>query len=145
MIREDMNSSAVHGGGDAGIAAPVTISEGAARKLAQVMAEKGLDGASLRVFVSGGGCSGFQYGMAFETEIEADDVQFECADLSVVVDPVSIGYLQGAVVDYEDSLMGGGFKIDNPNATSSCGCGSSFRAGTGDENGGEGGGCGGGA
>ena len=84
--------------------------------------------AGLRVFVSGGGCSGLQYGMAFETSGEADDVIFESEGVRVYVDPVSLMYLQGASIDFVDSLMGGGFKIENPNAVASCGCGHSFKA-----------------
>ena len=106
---------------------PVTLSATAAAKLSEVLEAKGLSDASLRVFVSGGGCSGLQYGMAFETQIEEDDYSFVSEGMSVVVDPVSIAHLQGATVDFVDSLMGGGFKIENPNAAASCGCGSSFR------------------
>lgn len=106
---------------------PVTLSATAAAKLAEVLEQKGLPDASLRVFVSGGGCSGPQYGMAFETQVEADDYAFVSEGMNVVIDPVSIAYLQGATVDFVDSLMGGGFKIENPNAAASCGCGSSFR------------------
>jgi iron-sulfur cluster assembly protein len=125
MIREDiqiMQPKTVEA------ATPVTLSPLAATKLAEVMAGKGIEGGGIRVFVSGGGCSGLQYGMAFETEGgEAEDVVFEAQGLSVYVDPISIQYLQGTNIDYVDSLMGGGFKIENPNAASSCGCGSSFK------------------
>lgn len=107
---------------------PVELTPTAAEKLREVMVAKGLAEAGLRVFVSGGGCSGLQYGMAFETGAgEEDDHVFDSAGVNVYVDPVSISYLQGARIDFEDSLMGGGFKIDNPNATSSCGCGHSFK------------------
>ena len=106
---------------------PITVTPSAAEALRTIMAEKELTNASLRVFVSGGGCSGLQYGMTFEVEPQADDLQFESSDLHVVVDPISVQYLHGCNIDFEDSLMGGGFKIDNPNAVSSCGCGSSFR------------------
>ncbi len=82
----------------------------------------------LRVFVSGGGCSGMQYGMAFEeAPQEFDEVITPAEGVRLVVDPTSRMYLQGAVIDFVDSLMGGGFRIENPNAVSSCGCGSSFR------------------
>jgi iron-sulfur cluster assembly protein len=111
------------------IASPVTLTPAAAAKLIEVRDQKGLAEAGLRVFVSGGGCSGLQYGMAFETEGEADDIVFESEGVPVYVDPVSIAYLEGASIDYVDSLMGGGFKIENPNAVSSCGCGHSFRSG----------------
>ncbi|NJM08978.1 iron-sulfur cluster assembly accessory protein, partial [Candidatus Gracilibacteria bacterium] len=91
-------------------------------------AGKELDGYGLRVFVAGGGCSGMQYGMTFDDEIREGDSEFVAHDLRIVIDPVSATYLTGASIDYIDSLMGGGFKIDNPNAASSCGCGHSFRS-----------------
>lgn len=122
--------------------APITLSPAAAEKLCAVRDQKGLAEAGLRVFVSGGGCSGLQYGMAFETAGEADDIVFESAGVRVLVDPVSIMYLQGATIDFADSLMGGGFKIENPNAVSSCGCGHSFKAAEGGDGAAAGGGCG---
>lgn len=82
----------------------------------------------LRVFVSGGGCSGMQYGMAFEEQPKDFDQVVEVEGVRLVVDPTSLMYLQGATIDFIDSLMGGGFRIDNPNAVSSCGCGHSFRS-----------------
>lgn len=82
---------------------------------------------ALRVFVSGGGCSGFQYGMALESNIREQDLSRQFDDIKVVVDEVSIQYLRGATVDFVESVMGSGFQIENPNAVSSCGCGSSFR------------------
>ncbi len=127
---------------------PVELTLTAAAKLREVAASKGLEKAGLRVFVSGGGCSGLQYGMAFETEGgEEDDHVFETGGVPVFVDPISITYLEGARIDFEDSLMGGGFKIENPNAVSSCGCGHSFKtegAAEGEEHshGGGGAGCG---
>lgn len=82
----------------------------------------------LRVFVSGGGCSGLQYGMAFEAEPQDFDTVVSASDgVRLVIDPTSLMYLQGSTVDFIDSLMGGGFRIDNPNAVSSCGCGHSFK------------------
>jgi iron-sulfur cluster assembly protein len=121
----------------------VSLTSGAAAKLREVMDSKGLAEAGLRVFVSGGGCSGLQYGMAFETAGENDDHIFETEGVKIFVDPVSISYLQGATVDYEESLMGGGFKIENPNAQQSCGCGHSFKTqDAGAASGGGGGGCG---
>jgi len=84
---------------------------------------------SLRVFVSGGGCSGLQYGMAFEeAPSENDTVVTPADDVSLVVDPTSLIYLEGATIDFVDSLMGGGFRIDNPNSGGGCGCGKSFKA-----------------
>lgn len=105
----------------------VTLSPAASEKLLGLMNEKQLDNHALRVFVSGGGCSGLQYGMTFDDEVHPGDTEFEANGLKVRVDAVSARYVQGATIDYQDSLMGGGFKIDNPNAVSSCGCGSSFR------------------
>jgi iron-sulfur cluster assembly accessory protein len=82
---------------------------------------------ALRVFVSGGGCSGMQYGMAFEEAARDFDAVVETDGVRLIVDPTSLMYLRGATIDYVDSLMGGGFRIENPNAVSSCGCGHSFR------------------
>jgi iron-sulfur cluster assembly protein len=82
---------------------------------------------ALRVFVSGGGCSGMQYGMAFEETPREFDRVVEAEGIRLLVDPTSLMYLQGSTIDYVDSLMGGGFRIDNPNAVSTCGCGHSFR------------------
>ena len=120
------------------------VSEVASGRLQQMMREKELDGYGLRVFVAGGGCSGLQYGMTFDDETRDGDSEFYAGGLRVIVDPISAGYLQGASIDFVDSLMGGGFKIDNPNAVSSCGCGHSFRtASGGDEDAApSGGGCG---
>jgi iron-sulfur cluster assembly accessory protein len=103
------------------------VTETAAGRLSAMMREKELAGYALRVFVAGGGCSGLQYGMTFDDESREGDAEFYAGDLRVVVDPISAGYLMGASIDFVDSLMGGGFKIDNPNAVSSCGCGHSFR------------------
>lgn len=82
----------------------------------------------LRVFVAGGGCSGLQYGMAFEPAPEANDTVVSADGVRLVVDPTSMGYLYGATIDFVDSLMGGGFRIDNPNSGGGCGCGKSFKA-----------------
>jgi iron-sulfur cluster assembly accessory protein len=81
----------------------------------------------LRVFIQGGGCSGFQYGMALEGQPLETDYSFQHGGVRVVVDEVSMEYLSGAVIDYVDDIMGSGFKIENPNAVAACGCGSSFR------------------
>ncbi len=109
------------------VAPMVNVSEVASNRLLAMMQEKQLDGYALRVFVAGGGCSGLQYGMTFDDELREGDNAFSAGGLRVVVDSISAGYLMGASIDYVDSLMGGGFKIDNPNAVSSCGCGHSFR------------------
>jgi iron-sulfur cluster assembly accessory protein len=92
--------------------------------------EKELASGGLRIYVQGGGCSGFSYGMVLDEVAEGDQI-FEVQGVKVIVDPMSLRYLEGAEVDYKDDLMGGGFAIKNPNATSSCGCGHSFSAGEG--------------
>ncbi len=116
----------------------VTLTPMAAEKLQTILAEKNLPGYGLRVFVAGGGCSGFQYGMAFENSTEEGDSVFESNGVRVYVDSASAMYLEGATVDYVDSLMGGGFRVENPNAVSTCSCGQSFSA----EQGGHGSACG---
>ena len=105
----------------------ITVTDVAAQKIQELLAERGEEYA-LRVFVAGGGCSGLQYGMAFETNIQEYDaiVPMETGG-RIVVDPTSLMYVRGANIDFVDSLMGGGFRIDNPNAVSSCGCGTSFK------------------
>jgi len=119
----------------------ITLTETAAEKLAGIMDEKGVrETHGLRVFVSGGGCSGLQYGMTFDNNPRAVDHVFEQRGLRVIIDPQSLNYMAGAEIDYVDSLMGGGFHIENPNAVSSCGCGHSFRTEDGAAAGG-GGGC----
>lgn len=105
----------------------VDVREGAAERLSAMMSEKALAGYGLRVFVSGGGCSGMQYGMTFDNEPREGDADYTINGLRVMVDPISARYLRGASIEYSDDLLGGGFKIDNPNAVSSCGCGHSFR------------------
>ena len=111
----------------------ITLTAAAADKLQSVMQEKGIDGHALRVFVSGGGCSGLSYGMTFAEGPELGDQVFQANSVMVVVDPGSIQYLNGAEIDYIDSLMGGGFRIENPNAVRSCACGSSFQTGAGEQ------------
>jgi len=105
----------------------VALTESAAVAIQDLMAKRELQNHALRVFVSGGGCSGFQYGMALEENVRQQDFVFEQHGVKVVVDEVSIQYLKGATVDYVDEIMGSGFKIENPNAVASCGCGNSFR------------------
>lgn len=105
-----------------------------------LLEQRNIPNHALRVFVSGGGCSGLQYGMAFEEGPRDFDAVVEEGGVRVVVDPTSLMYLKGATIDFVDSLMGGGFRIDNPNATSSCGCGHSFKSGDSGEA--EGAGCG---
>lgn len=105
----------------------IELTPAAAQRVQQLLEERNLQDHALRVFVGGGGCSGLQYGMGLDGEPRADDLQFEFGGIRVIIDPTSIGYLRGARIDYVEDLMGGGFKIDNPNAVTSCGCGHSFR------------------
>lgn len=108
------------------IPSPILFTDAAAEKVAELIADEGNAALKLRVYVSGGGCSGFQYGFAFEEEDKADDLAIEKAGVKLVVDSISMQYLMGAEIDYEDGLEGSRFVIRNPNATSTCGCGSSF-------------------
>lgn len=106
----------------------LTIDESAATRLMGMMQERELTSHALRVFVAGGGCSGLQYGMTFDDESRPGDVEWQAHGLRVVVDPISASYLQGASITYQqDNMLAGAFKIDNPNAVSSCGCGHSFK------------------
>ncbi len=107
----------------------VTVTPAALTVIRTLLEQRNIPGYALRVFVSGGGCSGLQYGMAFEQAPREFDCVVDYDDVKLVIDPTSLMYLQGANIDYVDSLMGGGFRVDNPNAVSSCGCGHSFRTG----------------
>ena len=104
----------------------MTVTEAAATKISQLMAEEG-DVSVLRVAIQGGGCSGFQYGLGFDTGTADGDHELEFEGVRVVVDPSSAPYLKGATIDFLTGLQESGFKIDNPNAVSSCGCGHSFQ------------------
>ena len=107
--------------------APVTLSDDAATKVAELLAqEEGNETLALRVAVKPGGCSGYSYEMFFDSEVMADDVVREFGTIKVVVDPASADLLTGSTLDYSDGLQGAGFHITNPNATRTCGCGSSF-------------------
>jgi iron-sulfur cluster assembly protein len=117
------------------------LTETAQRRVKSILEEKQVPGHALRVFVSGGGCSGLQYGMALEGQPRETDHRFEAGGLPVVVDPLSMQYLKGITIDYVEDLMGGGFRIENPNAVASCGCGHSFRT-AGEASQGEAAGCG---
>lgn len=122
----------------------VYLTDAAIATVRNLLVQKNVPDYGLRVFVAGGGCSGMQYGMALEAEPRPYDHVIEQGGVKVFVDPTSMMYLDQARIDYEDSIMGGGFKIDNPNAASSCGCGTSFKAknGAAGYNGGGGCGCG---
>lgn len=102
------------------------LTSAAARKVRELIEEEGDPSLKLRVYISGGGCSGFQYGFEFSSALEADDLEVQAEGVSVVVDPISLQYLDGASVDYTESLHGAQFVIRNPNAKTTCGCGSSF-------------------
>ncbi len=106
----------------------INVTEVAAEKIGELLAEEGKTTAGLRVFVQGGGCSGFQYGLMIEEGEPTVDVDriVESNGVRLFVDPISVRYLKGAEVDFVDNLSGGGFTIKNPNAKSTCGCGSSF-------------------
>jgi iron-sulfur cluster assembly protein len=107
--------------------AGIILLPAAASKIRALLTERNLPDHALRVFVAGGGCSGMQYGMALEREAGEFDHVVEQDGIKVLVDATSMMYLAGATIDYVDNLMGGGFRIENPNAVSTCGCGHSFR------------------
>ncbi|MDN3638385.1 iron-sulfur cluster insertion protein ErpA [Simiduia curdlanivorans] len=104
----------------------LNVTSGAAAKVASLIEEEGNAELKLRVYVTGGGCSGFQYGFAFEELLSEDDTIVEKDGIKVVVDAMSYPYLVGSQVDYEEGLQGSRFVVQNPNASSTCGCGSSF-------------------
>jgi iron-sulfur cluster insertion protein len=107
----------------------VKMAPGAIAKVKELLEEENNPNLKLRMFVSGGGCSGMQYGFTFEEEVNEDDFDLEFDGIHVLVDSMSSQYLQGAEVDYTESLQGSSFSIKNPNAQTSCGCGSSFSPG----------------
>lgn len=109
-------------------ASELALSEAAAARIRALIEEEGNSALKLRVYISGGGCSGFQYGFGFETEPEEDDHQLARHGVTLLVDPLSMPYLEGAEIDYKEDLEGERFIINNPNATTTCGCGSSFAA-----------------
>ena len=106
--------------------APVTISQNAARRIAELLSAEAEAGHRLRIAVTGGGCSGFQYNFTFDNVTNDDDVVIEKNGASIVIDAISREYLAGAEVDFVEDLIGSAFAIRNPNATASCGCGNSF-------------------
>ncbi len=115
---------------------PVTFTQPAADAVRVVIEQKNLQGYALRLFVSGGGCSGYQYGLAMDSNIRPDDVVTDVDGIKLLVDEVSIKYLQGATVDYIEGETNSGFKIINPNAVSSCSCGQSSDSAEDDASGG---------
>ena len=107
---------------------PLVFTDSAAAKVADLIAEEGNPELKLRVFVQGGGCSGFQYGFTFDDAVNEDDTLFEKNGVTLLVDSMSFQYLVGAEIDYKEDIHGSQFVIKNPNATTTCGCGSSFSA-----------------
>lgn len=105
---------------------PIILTENAINHVSDIIEQSGMDDLNLRIYVAGGGCSGLQYGMALDQLIEEDDHIYEIQGINVVLGSMDLKYLNGAVVDYVQTSMGGGFKVENPNAVKSCGCGSSF-------------------
>jgi len=108
------------------MADPIIFTDNAAKKVGSLIADEGNDALKLRVYISGGGCSGFQYGFTFDEEVAEDDTQVENDGVTVLIDSMSIQYLNGAEIDYKEDLSGSQFVIRNPNAATTCGCGSSF-------------------
>jgi len=120
-------NSIIEIGIDSGGAMPgIVFTDSAARKVQQLILEERNPDLNLRVYISGGGCSGFQYGFSFDEERAEDDIAVENDGVTLLVDPLSFQYLMGAEVDYSESLQGAQFVIRNPNASTTCGCGSSF-------------------
>lgn len=108
------------------IPSPIIFTESAAAKVKELIEEEENEALKLRVFISGGGCSGFQYGFTFDESIKDDDTQIEKNGVVLLIDPMSYQYLLGAEIDYTEGLQGAQFVIRNPNASTTCGCGSSF-------------------
>lgn len=108
------------------IAPPLDFTSAAAAKVRELIAEEGNGELKLRVYIQGGGCSGFQYGFEFDEAQAEDDIAIDTDGVRLIVDPLSLQYLGGAIVDYTESLQGAQFVIRNPNAKTTCGCGSSF-------------------
>ena len=123
-----MESNVAHGTapGYQSLQRPLDFTTAAAAKVRELIAEEGNPALKLRVYIQGGGCSGFQYGFEFDEQQGEDDLAIATDDVVLLVDPLSLQYLMGAEVDYTESLHGAQFTIRNPNAKSTCGCGSSF-------------------
>ncbi|WP_018983331.1 iron-sulfur cluster insertion protein ErpA [Salinimonas chungwhensis] len=107
-------------------AMPIEFSDAAAMKVKELVSEEENPELKLRVYVTGGGCSGFQYGFTFDEKVNEGDMTIAKGDVTLVVDPMSLQYLVGGVVDYVENLEGARFLVENPNATTTCGCGASF-------------------
>jgi len=105
---------------------PLVFTDAAAAKVGQLIEQEGNPDLKLRVYIQGGGCSGFQYGFTFDEEVQEGDTEIDKLGVTLLVDPLSVQYLAGAEIDYREDLSGAQFIIRNPNATTTCGCGSSF-------------------
>ena len=121
-----MNQTDINTVGAETFSPSIVFTDSAANKVSELIKEEANDSLKLRVFISGGGCSGFQYGFTFDETIEEGDSQIENLGVTLLVDPMSVQYLMGAEIDYKEDLQGAQFVIRNPNATTTCGCGSSF-------------------
>jgi len=110
------------------VESPLEVTSAAAAKVAELIKDEGNPNLMLRVYIQGGGCSGFQYGFAFEEQVQDGDTEVTMDDVRFLVDPMSMQYLTGAEIDYTEGLQGAQFVIRNPNASTTCGCGSSFSA-----------------
>lgn len=121
-----MNQTDINTVGAETFSSSIVFTDSAANKVSELIKEEANDSLKLRVFISGGGCSGFQYGFTFDETIEEGDSQIQNLGVTLLVDPMSVQYLMGAEIDYKEDLQGAQFVIRNPNATTTCGCGSSF-------------------
>jgi len=126
MMPTEMDSPVPESGIFPGVPAALLFTDAAAAKVGELIREEANPALKLRVFVTGGGCSGFQYGFTFDENVEEGDTCIENQGVQLLVDPMSVQYLMGAEIDYRDDLEGAQFVIRNPNATTTCGCGSSF-------------------
>jgi iron-sulfur cluster insertion protein len=106
--------------------APLVVTESAARKVKELVEQENNPDLKLRIYIQGGGCSGFQYGFTFDEKVNEDDARIEKYGITVLIDPMSFQYLMGAEIDYQEGLAGAQFVLKNPNARTTCGCGSSF-------------------
>ena len=126
LLRKNMNQTDINTVGAETFSSSIVFTDSAANKVSELIKEEANDSLKLRVFISGGGCSGFQYGFTFDETIEEGDSQIQNLGVTLLVDPMSVQYLMGAEIDYKEDLQGAQFVIRNPNATTTCGCGSSF-------------------
>jgi iron-sulfur cluster assembly protein len=123
-----MNDSLSHDGAGISEQIDLQLTDGAVRQLKHLLARDQREGHGLRISIADGGCSGYSYKLDFEKEEKSGDIVLRFDGLNVFVDPQSVGYLKGTVIDFTSGLYGGGFKFSNPNATGTCGCGTSFSA-----------------